>query len=289
LDVITGFAVQKYEEFLRLQDSVAVAWRSAKPADINDPDHLIGKKWALTLAEKASVSLQTVYNRRLLWLERYRIDIKLPNAYYYGVLYFGPNSVTTGRDQQATLAAHSARDGEKLLRLRDKAAQEFDCLRIQVVGGTINAPQHQMPVEAAAIRPGPWIKNFTAPVPLLGVAARSPTRTPVTITRKKVALRDPVSGVPSSAAGRPAVQSIQMKSATSAAKLLPSSEHAGSKSALVAHKRPVTSHTERPSPPAKTHLSAAAIKLRSQLGRKPTPSPGAAPRKPSLPKPRPKS
>jgi hypothetical protein len=288
LDVITGFTLERYQEFLRSNDRVAVAWRSAKPADLNDPDDLKGKKWALTLAEKASVSLQTVYNRRSLWLRRYGIEIKLPHAYYYGVLYFGPNSVTTGRDQQATLAAHSARDGEKLLRLRDKAAQVFDRLRIQVVGGTINALPHQMPVEAAAIRPGPWIKNFTAPVPLLGVAApvvaaSRPTRTPVTVTREKVAPRGPVSGVASSAAGRGAVQ-LHMKSAPRATKLFPSSEQAGAKLALVAH--PVTSDRERPLTPAKAPPSAAAIKLRSQLGAKSTPSPSAAPCKPSLPKPR---
>ena len=46
LDVITGFTVENYERFLRSNDPVAVAWRAAKPADTNDPDDLIGKKWA---------------------------------------------------------------------------------------------------------------------------------------------------------------------------------------------------------------------------------------------------
>jgi hypothetical protein len=188
LDVITGFTLERYQEFLQSNDSVAVAWRSAKHADLNDPDDLKGKKWAPTLAQKANVSLQTVYNRRQLWLERYGIDIKLPHAYYYGVLYYGPNSVTSGKDQQATLAAHSARDGEKLLRLRDKAAQDFDRLRIEVVGATINAPLHQMPVEPAAIRPGVWLGNFTAPAPAIGSPAPAKTMPQISAPKQKVAI-----------------------------------------------------------------------------------------------------
>ena len=104
------------------------------------------------------------------------------------MLYYGPNSVTTGKDQQATLAAHTARDGEKLLRLRDKAAQDFDRLRIDVVGATINAPLHQMPVEPAAIRPGPWIGNFTARAPALGSAAPLNAMPQVSATKQKVAV-----------------------------------------------------------------------------------------------------
>jgi hypothetical protein len=115
------------------------------------------------------------------------------------------------RDQQAMLAAHSARDGEKLLRLRDKATQEFDRLHIEVVGRTVNAPLHQMPVEAAASRPGRWVANFTAPVPSLGAAAPvvvAPRSTRVPVTREKVAPRAPVTGVVSSAKGGPAAKSI---------------------------------------------------------------------------------
>jgi hypothetical protein len=144
------------------------------------------------------------------------------------VLYYGPNSVTTGRDQQATVAAHSARDGEKLLRLRDKAAQEFDRLRIEVVGRTINAPPLQMPVEPAPCRPGRWIANFTAPVPSLGVAppvvvALWSTRVPV--TSEKVAPRAPVTGVVSAAEGGPAVKSTHLRPAPSATKLRTLSDH----------------------------------------------------------------
>lgn len=139
-----------------------MAWRNAKPSDIkvSDDPELEEKNWATFLAEKAGVSLQTVYNRQKAWLARHGIDIALPNAFYYGVLYYGPNSVATPKDQQATLAAHAERDGEKLLRLRDKAAKDFDRLRIDVAGATIRAPLHKMPVESANISP-----------PVLAVAA----------------------------------------------------------------------------------------------------------------------
>ena len=61
---------------------------------------------------------------------------RLPNTFYRDILYFGPNSVSTPKDRSATLAAHSARDGDEALRLRDKATLDFDWLRREVFGGT---------------------------------------------------------------------------------------------------------------------------------------------------------
>ena len=112
LDVVTGFTVEGYEAFLLSKDRVAVAWRAAKPSDIkvSDDPESDEKNWATFLAEKAGVSLQTVYSRQKAWIAGHGIDISLPNAFYYGVLYYGPNSVATPKDQQATLAAHSDRD-----------------------------------------------------------------------------------------------------------------------------------------------------------------------------------
>ena len=69
-----------------------------------------------------------------------------------------------------------------------KAAQDFDRLRIDVVGATINAPLHQMPVEPAAIRPGPWIGNFTARAPALSSAAPLNSMPQVSATKQKVAV-----------------------------------------------------------------------------------------------------
>ena len=157
LDVVTGFTVEGYEAFLQSKDKVAVAWRAAKPSDIkvSDDPESDEKNWATFLAKKAGVSLQTVYSRQKAWIARHGIDISLPNAFYYGVLYYGPNSLATPKDQQATLAAHSDRDGDRLLRLRDRAARDFDRLRIDVVGATIRAPLHEMPVEVADVRPLP--------------------------------------------------------------------------------------------------------------------------------------
>jgi len=176
LDVVTGFTVKGYEAFLRSNDKVAVAWRNAKPSDIkvSDDPESEDKNWAMLLAEKAGVSLQTVYNRQKAWIARYGIDIALPNAFYYGVLYYGPNSIAPPKDQQATLAAHSERDGEKLLRLRDKAAKDFDRLRIDVVGATIRAPLHKMPVEVANISPPPPALAAGVAAPALPMAVSAP-------------------------------------------------------------------------------------------------------------------
>ncbi len=165
LDVITEFTVEGYEEFLQSQDKIAVAWRSAAPADVD--------RWAEALTKKANVTLQTVYNRQKAWRKRYGIDIALPNAYYRDMLYFGPNSVSTPKDRSATLAAHSARDGEELLRLRDKAALDFDRLRRDAVGATIHAPLHLMPVEVGLINPMAPVIAPTA-VSASGIALTSP-------------------------------------------------------------------------------------------------------------------
>ena len=174
LDVVTGFAVKSYEAFLQSNDKVAVAWRAAKPSDIKVSDDPDRKNWATFSAEKAGVSLQTVYNRQKAWLARYQIDIALPNAFYYGVLYYGPDSVETPRDQLATLAAHFDRDGEKLLRRRDKAAKDFDRLGIDVVGATIRAPLHKMPVEVANISPPPPALPGGVAAPALPMTVNAP-------------------------------------------------------------------------------------------------------------------
>jgi hypothetical protein len=176
LDVVTGFTVKGYEAFLRSTYKVDVAWRTAKPSDIkvSDDPESDSKNWAAFLAEKASVSLQTVYNRQKAVITRHGIDMALPNAFYYGILYYGPSSVATFKDQQATVAAHLERDGEKLLRLRDKAAKDFDRLRINVVGATIRAPLHKMPVEPANISPPPAALARGVAAPALPVTVSAP-------------------------------------------------------------------------------------------------------------------
>ncbi len=97
----------------------------------------------------------------------------LPNAFYRDALYFGANSVSKPKDRAATLAAQSGRDGDELLRLRDKAALDFDRLRREVVGAMIRAPLHLMPVEVGLINPmAPVIALTTAPAS--GIAPTSP-------------------------------------------------------------------------------------------------------------------
>ena len=165
LDVITEFTVEGYEEFLQLNDKIAVAWRTAAPADVD--------RWAEALAKKANVTVQTVYNRQTAWLKKYGIDIALPNAYYRDALYFGPNSVSKPKDRSATLAAQSGRDGDALLRLRDKAALDFDWLRRERVGAMIRAPLHLMPVKVGSLNPmAPVIAPTAASAS--GIAPTSP-------------------------------------------------------------------------------------------------------------------
>ena len=165
LDVITEFTVEGYEEFLQSKDKIAVAWRTAAPADVD--------RWAEALAKKANVTVQTVYNRQAAWLEKYGIAIALPNAYYRDALYFGANSVSKPKDRSATLAAQSGRNGAELLRLRDKAALDFDRLRREVVGATIRAPLHLMPVEVGLINPMAPVIGPTA-ASASGIALASP-------------------------------------------------------------------------------------------------------------------
>ena len=167
LDVITKFTVEGYEAFLRSPDKVAVAWRTAAPADV---DH-----WADALAKKADVTVQTVYNRQKAWRKKYGIDIVLPNAYYRDALYFGANSISMPKDRSATLAAQSGGAGDELLRLRDKAALDFDRLRREVVGATIRAPLHVMPVEVASISSKTPISGPAA-APASGSAPTSPAK-----------------------------------------------------------------------------------------------------------------
>ena len=164
LDVITEFTVEGYEKFLKLKDKIAVAWRNAGPADVN--------RWAEALAKKANVTVQTVYNRQAAWRKKYGIAIDLPNAFYRDALYFGSNSVSKPKDRAATLAAQSRRDGNALLRLRDKAALDFDRLRAGV-GAMIRAPLHFMPVEVGLINPMAPVIGPTA-ASASGIALASP-------------------------------------------------------------------------------------------------------------------
>jgi len=115
------------------------------------------------LAKKAGVTEQTVYNKQKAWVARYKIDIALPYAYYRDALFFGQNSFSNPADRAANLAAHSGRHGDQMLRLRDKAARDFDRVRIEVVGTTIRAPLHKMPVQVANIKPPALTKGVAAP------------------------------------------------------------------------------------------------------------------------------
>jgi hypothetical protein len=104
LDVVTSFTWEGYESLLKLNNKVAAAWHAAKPCDVDN--------WASSLAKKAGVTEQTVYNKQKAWVARYKIDIALPYAYYRDALFFGQNSFSNPADRAATLAAHSGRHGD---------------------------------------------------------------------------------------------------------------------------------------------------------------------------------
>ena len=130
------------------------------------------------IASANAVTVQTVYNRQAAWRKKYGIAINLPNAFYRDALLFrSQQRVEAEADRAATLAAQSGRDGDELLRLRDKAALDFDRLRREVVGAMIRAPLHLMPVEVGLINPmAPVIALTTAPAS--GIA---PTSSPANV------------------------------------------------------------------------------------------------------------
>ena len=73
LDVITGFTSDDFSRFTTLRDPVAVAWRSFETEDEN---------WAKRIAATAKCSGSKVYARREAWLAEFKIDIRLPYAFY---------------------------------------------------------------------------------------------------------------------------------------------------------------------------------------------------------------
>jgi hypothetical protein len=81
-DVIAGITAQGFHRLCGLSDPVAVAWRSDKVASRNG--------WAARLAKVAKVSEATVYNRRDLWRDKFRIDIAFPLQLYSDILASGP-------------------------------------------------------------------------------------------------------------------------------------------------------------------------------------------------------
>jgi hypothetical protein len=153
LDCIAGFTVAGLAAVSRLTDPVVAAWlKTERAAD----------DWADTLARAAGCSEGWVYARRQQLLAQYRIDIRIPFAFYRDLTFFGPNSLTRPKDRAALNAALARGDAAANLRLRQQAAHDFDRQRIGVVGATVRSPPLRMSPKVA-------IKSAAVAPPQLGV------------------------------------------------------------------------------------------------------------------------
>ena len=141
LDVIAGFTSAGLGRLVRLDDPVAVAWRTAKPSDLKD--------WAGSIAKKAGYTRPTIYARQKEWRKDFKIDIALPYAFYRDLLHFAPRSLTEPRERDALIAAVHGGNGEAAVRLLADAAKHFDAQRIEVVGSAISAQPHAMSFRVA--------------------------------------------------------------------------------------------------------------------------------------------
>ena len=160
LDTIARFTVADLQALSQQADPVVAAWLQAEHAEDD---------WAGALARAAGCSEGWVYERRKWLLTKYQIDIKIPFAYYRDLVFYGPNSLTKPKVRAALNAALARGDAATNIRLRQKAAKDFERQRITVVGGTVRSPPLSMspkvavkstpgtPDHPAVGRPVPWL------------------------------------------------------------------------------------------------------------------------------------
>jgi hypothetical protein len=171
LDRIAGFKSGDLDALVASNDPIIVAWRDEKSADLDD--------WAGVLTTRANCAKSSVYAQRNKVLRAHKIDIALPFAFYRDLVFFGPNSVTKPEDRSALNAALAKGDAATNLRLRQKAAGEFDRRRIGVVGRAIAGPPLPLPVKVALDRQAPEINEAPAAPAVLAKPQEtgpSPTR-----------------------------------------------------------------------------------------------------------------
>jgi hypothetical protein len=163
LDIIAGFTAADFDAMLRQDDEVVVAWRETERVEDD---------WAGALAQAAGCSKGWVYERRKQLLAKCKIDIKIPFAYYRDLVFFGPNSFTKPKVRAALNAALARGDAATNLRLRQKAAKDFERRRITVGGGTVRSPPLLMSPKVVTQTLGSDQSGVGRAVPSL--AARSP-------------------------------------------------------------------------------------------------------------------
>jgi hypothetical protein len=145
-DVIAGITAEGFHQVCGLSDPVAVAWRSDKVASRNS--------WAARLAKAAKVSEATVYNRRVLWWDNFRIDIMFPLQLYSDILQFGQASTTKPENITKLLAAVQNDDAEAVLGLYAEALADFEHKRLTVLNPALLVRPRPLPLEGPpGVRP----------------------------------------------------------------------------------------------------------------------------------------
>jgi hypothetical protein len=181
LDTIACFTAADLDAMLRQDDEIVAAWCKTER---------VGDDWAGALARAAGCSTGWVYERRKSLLAGYNIDLAIPFAYYRDLVFFGPNSFTKPKVRAALNAALARGDAATNLRLRQKAAEDFERRRTSVVGGPVRSPALLMspkgaiPTKAVGVdqsgvgRPGADVRQLvpTGPVtnPTRGQEVRRP-------------------------------------------------------------------------------------------------------------------
>jgi len=124
-DVIASITTEGYHSLLRLNDKVAVAWRSDSAPDAGN--------WAGRFAKVAGCARATVYNRRNKWWQLYGIDIARPLQMYSDILYFGHNSIAKPDSITALMEAVDQEEGDEAVRLHREAIDDFERKRVEIV------------------------------------------------------------------------------------------------------------------------------------------------------------
>jgi hypothetical protein len=151
LDVIAGFSSESLGQLVRLNDPLAIAWRTDKHVRVDD--------WAGNLANRAGCTRPTVYAKQKQWRKDFKIEIALPYAFYRDLLHFAPRSLTEPNERDALIAAVHGENGEEAVRLLAIAAKHFDTQRIEVVGSAISAEPHAMSFRVGRDVLPRWARN----------------------------------------------------------------------------------------------------------------------------------
>jgi hypothetical protein len=150
---IVNCTPERLRKLLALDDRVFKEWRASTefaPVGWEDePGEFDPVRWARKLAAAAGVAESTVYQRRMVGIREYHVDIRIPYAFYRDLEFFGPHSFTKPENRAALIAAVSDGDGEETLRLLAEASSNFFPQVADVVGKAISSPLTLLPTTLA--------------------------------------------------------------------------------------------------------------------------------------------